>query len=547
MLKGKGLFLLQYLAIILFISGIFGCASRQPPGGGPRDREPPKLLKATPPNMTRNFKAKQIQLQFDEYFKLNNAYSEITMTPAQEKIPEYKVRKKNLVIDLQDSLEKNTTYVINFGKAIQDVNEGNTLKNFTYVFSTGEHIDSLSISGNVYNTETGQKEKDATVMLFTLKQDTALFGKKKPTIYTSTDSSGNFSLNNLHAQDYKIYALKEKLPNKIYDNDKELIGFSSKIIHLTKDTSNVQLKLFREIPEKFRITERRFEPDGRMFFTFNKTLDSPAIKIDYPKDFDQYKIVDFSKTKDTATVFMRNMDFDSISMIFYNGKKILDTAHLQKGRRESFKRTFSFKANLTPDGRLKPTEALTLKGNFPPENLDPTMISLKEDSTDVGNFSVVKDPSADYTYKVNYRWKQKANYRLTLGEGAFTDIYGDKNQRQLIRFQQDNPDNYSMLTLTVTVPDTSKSYIVELLNEKQQILSSSSIHKKTALVYKNYVTGKYTVNVIYDDNNNGKYDTGNLKEKRQPEKIWFDTDVISLRPNWDQQTPIAIPPENSIP
>ena len=86
-----------------------------------------------------------------------------------------------MVITLKDTLEKNTTYVINFGKAIADVNEGNILKNFSYVFSTGPHIDSLSISGHVINTETGERDKDAVVLLFTLKQDSLLFGKKRPT------------------------------------------------------------------------------------------------------------------------------------------------------------------------------------------------------------------------------------------------------------------------------------------------------------------------------------------------------------------------------
>jgi hypothetical protein len=104
------------------------------------------------------------------------------------------------------------------------------MKNFTYVFSTGPHIDSLSMSGTVTNTMTQEKEKDVTVMLFPLKQDSLLFGKKKPTIFTTTDSSGNFSLNNLHEDEYRIYALKEPSRlNKIFDNDNELIGFSNQV------------------------------------------------------------------------------------------------------------------------------------------------------------------------------------------------------------------------------------------------------------------------------------------------------------------------------
>src|SRR6195952_3464349 len=178
-----GLIFCSFCAILL----IFGCASRQLPQGGPRDHDPPKLLKAFPENMTRHFKAKTIKLDFDEFFKLTNIYSEITMSPTPAKLPEYKTKDKSLIINLKDTLEKNTTYVINFGKAIADVNEGNVLKNFTYVFSTGEHIDSLSVSGTVTNTVTQQREKDVTVMLFPANKDSIYFGKKKPTIYTSTD------------------------------------------------------------------------------------------------------------------------------------------------------------------------------------------------------------------------------------------------------------------------------------------------------------------------------------------------------------------------
>jgi hypothetical protein len=540
MLNKKHIFPALFLPLFLLI---FGCASRQPPGGGPRDHDPPKLLKATPPNMTRFFKSKVIQLDFDEYFKLNNTYTEITMSPTPNKVPEYKTKKKSLVITLKDTLEKNTTYVINFGKAIADVTEGNILKNFTYVFSTGAHIDSLSISGRVINTQTGERDKDATVMLFTLKQDSLLFGKKKPSIYTAVDTAGNFSLNNLHPGDYRIYALKQLTPTKIYDYNKDLIAFSSHIIHLTRDTSNVVLKLFKAKPDKFRMTDRRVDPDGKFFFTFNESLDDPSIKVIYPPDFDQYKIVEFSKTKDTATVFMRNMDFDSIRMAFFDKGKPIDTVAFRKGRKESFQRLLTFQYNVSNEGKLKPGRRFVAKASYPIQSFDASLITLKEDSNDVSNFNVVRDTTDTRSLFVDYRWKQHANYTLTFNNDAVTDIYGDRNKFARKLFSVDNPDNYSLLTLTVKVPDTTKSYIVELLNDRSQVLRSDVIHKNRSLSYKNYITGKYTVKVIYDDNKNGKWDSGNVRLRLQPENIWVDPDVIPLRPNWEQVTPINIPKE----
>src|ERR1700744_690583 len=316
MLNKKSLFFVKFLLVLTPIFAFLGCANQVRPQGGPKDVTPPVLLKATPANSTRHFNAKTIRLDFDEFFKLNNQFTEITMSPTPEKQPEFKIKQKSLVINLKDTLEKKTTYVINFGKSIADVNEGNILKNFTYVFSTGEHIDSLSVSGNVMNTLTQQKEKDVTVMLFPLNKDTAYFGKKKPTIYTSTDTSGNFSLNNLHDGDYTIYALKETAPNKIFDRDDELIAFLKQPIHLYTDTSGIQLSLFKQDPEKYRVTEHKFDIDGKIFLVFNKRFFEPSAKILYPPSVDATKTVEFTPTKDTAYIYTRNMDYDSLRVAF---------------------------------------------------------------------------------------------------------------------------------------------------------------------------------------------------------------------------------------
>ncbi|CAN5263126.1 Ig-like domain-containing protein [soil metagenome] len=547
MLNKKWPFFPRFFVFSISCLAFFGCANRQLPQGGPRDLTPPKLLKSSPVNMTRNFKSKEIVLEFDEFFKLSNQYQEISMSPTPEKLPEYNIRKKNLVIDFKDTLQKNTTYVINFGKAIMDVNESNILKNFTYVFSTGSHIDSLSISGNVMNTQTQEREKEATVLLFTLKEDSLLFGKKKPTIYTSTDTAGNFTFNNLHDGDYRIYALKEASPNKIYDNDNELIAFSKNVIHLNKDTSNIVLTLFKQTAQKFRLVDRRFDPDGKMFFTFNRKLDKPSLKIIYPAALDNQRITDISKTKDTAIVYMRNMDFDSVRVAFYDNGKPLDSVSLRKGRKESFQRTLSFEYNVSFDGKLRPADELHIKAKYPIENFDPALISLKEDSTDVSNFTLQKDTGNLRLFTFKFKWRQNSNYALVFNEGAFTDIYGDKNKRILKRFQLDKTENYSLLTLKIQVPDTSKAYVVEVLNDQKAILRADAISKNTTLQYKNTLTGKYTIRVVYDQNRNGRWDSGNVKLKLQPENIWVDEQVITLRPNWEDEHSIIIPKEPSTP
>ena len=540
----------------------FGCAVQQKPQGGPRDITPPKLLKANPPNLTRNFTAKQIRLDFDEYFRLVNPLQEITIFPWRDadKRPDFKTTQKSLLITFKDTLQKNTTYVINFGAAIHDVNEGNLLKNFTYVFSTGSHIDSLSISGSVTDVLTQKKEKpvpgqpstDVTVMLFTLKEDSLLFDKKKkPTIYTTADTSGNFTLNNLKAGVYKIYALKENAPNKIYDNETEQLGFLNKPINLQHDTSGVQLKLATLAPTKLRFIDHRFDTDGKMQFIFNRSLEKPSVRIAYPPGLDEQKIVDISKTRDTILVYSKNMDFDSVRFVFFENNKPVDTTYLHKLRKESFPRTLLLNYGLSKSGSsLKPGTDLHIYANEPIDSYDPSLITLMEDSTAV-NFTLLKDPGSAKNFTLKYRWRQRPNYTLTVNDGAFTDIYGDRNKKRVLpKFVIDNPLNYGTLILKVSVPDTSKAYIVELLNDqydKTVLIRSDEITKNTSLVYKDFPTTRFIVRVIYDDNRNGKWDGGNLKEKIQPENIWIYNKAFDLRPNWELNEDLNIPKEVTSP
>lgn len=516
-----------------------GCASIQKPQGGPRDRTPPKLLLATPMNPTRNFKGKTIKLDFDEYFKLVNQFQEITISPTLEKPLDLKIRQKSLVIDIKDTLTKNTTYVINFGKGIADVNESNVMKNFTYVFSTGPHIDSLSMSGQVTDNQTNEKVKDATVMIFPLSQD-SLFGKKKPAIYTTTDSSGTFTLANLHDGDYRIYALKEQAPNKIYDKDDELIAFSKNPVHLTKDTLNIKLNLFKQTPDKFRVIDRHFDPDGKMVFIFNKPLVEPSLKINYPAALDEQKIVDFSKTRDTALLYLKNMKFDSISVSFLDKGVLLDTVTRTKSANETYTRTLALAYNMSYDNKLKPGTDFVITAAQPIESIDASRIFLLEDSVTKA-VTVTKDPANPRKMILKYKWKQGAKYQVTFSEGSFTNMYGDVNKRLVRQFELDKPENYGSIILTVNIADTSRHYIVEFLNSAKQVIQTDIIKKTTVIKYNNYIASKYTVRVVYDDNNNGRWDSGNVKKGLYPEYIFVVQKSYNIKPNWEAEETADIP------
>jgi uncharacterized protein (DUF2141 family) len=545
MLNKKRPFFSCLKPLFLVLLALSGCAVQQRPQGGPRDLVAPKLLKATPINQTRNFTGKKIELEFDEYFKLNNQYQEISISPAQERLPEYTIKQKTLIIELKDSLQKNTTYVISFGKAIVDVNEGNTVKNLTYVFATGPSIDSLTISGTVTNAITQQKEKEATVLLFNLRQDSTLFGKKKPTLFTTTDSAGNFKFGNLKADTYKIYAIKETAADKIYNADNELIAFRANPIKLKKDTSGINLTLFKENPDKVRLTNRTFDLNGSMFLTTNRSLNRPSIKILFPEGIDAQKLVEINKAADSIYVYSKNLDFDSVRLATYENGVAFDTVTLSKRRRETFTRNLSLTYNINPNGFIKPGSDIMVTSNMPIESFDQSLIILMEDSAKV-NYTVQRDTATRKKLIFKYPWKPKAKYTLIFNENSITGFFGDKLKKTQKIFSLDNPDNYSEFTLRITVPDTGKSYVIELLTgggDQKNVLRTNRITRNTRIVYATLPAGKYQMRVSYDTNKNGKWDPGSISRKTQPENIWANPTVFSIRPNWKDEQAIEIPPE----
>jgi hypothetical protein len=196
---------------------------------------------------------------------------------------------------------------------------------------------------------------------------------------------------------------------------------------------------------------------------------------------------------------------------------------------------------------LRPGADLIMTANFPLESFDLAKIKLLEDSVPVKNLALTKDPVNPKKLTLKHRWRQATRYELVLAEDAFTDIYDDKNKESTKRFLIDKPENYGTLTLKVTVPDSSKSYIVDVLDSKKNVLQSNVITKNTAVVYRNFFTGKYNIRVTYDTNKNGKGDSGNVRTKSYAEKTWYNDKEFTLRPNWEMEEVLVIPKEEATP
>ncbi len=540
MRKNKGFSKNSFFSLaMLLVALIYGCASMRFPEGGPKDTTPPKVLKMEPKNYSTNFNAQKITIEFDEYFNLQNEFKEVSVSPEQDKPLILKKRQKKLEITFQDSLEKNTTYTINFGKAIADVNEGNIIKNLSYVFATGPKLNSLSISGKVTNTLTGKPELDATVFILPLAKD-SIFGKKKPSIYTTTDSSGNYTLSNLKKETVKIYALKETGGDKIYQQATDQIGFIKAPIELTKNIENVNIGLFKELASTFRIVDRRLNTDGSISFVFNQQLVKPELVVIDSKPIDESKIVHFTKNNDSAKVWLKDLSFDSLKFAIKSDGKALDTVMFTRGKKDTYTRIVQLTDNLE-GGSLNPYKPYRLFLNSPIDKIDLTKIKFLEDSIPRTNFTLEKDSSNVLAYVLKYPWKKARPYIITFGEGTFTELFGTKNKEIKRTFKLANADDYGSIILTVEVPEPNKSYVIELVNEKKDVVYQEVITKNTKVNFINYRTGIYFVRVIYDDNKNGKWDTGNVKNQTQPEKIWYEPEERSIRANWTREHTMIIP------
>src|SRR5690606_28778490 len=264
-----------------------------------------------------NFKERKITLEFDEYIKMTNQFKEFSISPDLEEIVDYRVRKKNLVITLPDSLEENTTYTINFGKGLGDYNEGNAVINYNYVFATGPELDSLIISGKVTNGFTKsfdqKKDENIKVLLIPVSQD-SIFGKKKASIFTNVDTSGNFRFENLRENTYRIYALKEQNNDRIFNGQDEWIGFLNDSINLTGDLSGIHLELTKAFPKDIRLMEKKVEPQGSVLLTFNKPVEEPTVNFLFPAELNDSKIELLNPTEDSLRIYIADQDLDSVKL-----------------------------------------------------------------------------------------------------------------------------------------------------------------------------------------------------------------------------------------
>lgn len=518
------------------------CANMQKPTGGPKDSIAPKLLSITPANLSKNFKEKVIEMTFDEYIKTVNPGKEFSISPDLETQPIYKIKKKRFIIELPDSLEENTTYTINFGKGLVDYNEGNPFINYNYVFATGDQLDSLSISGQVKNGYSKdfdlEKDKEVIAILIPTSRDT-IFGKRKASYYTTVDSSGNFTFNNLREDTYRVYALKDMNNDKIYNGNDEWIGFLEDSIALTQNVSGIALEYTKGTAPIFRNLEKKIENNGSLLLTFNRPLEEPDLKIISPNNLDANKLVKYKPTLDTANIYFENLEFDSLKVAVLEKNIPIDTINLRKARNLKVDNSIQPKLNIS--NKVDRIKHIELSSDYPIASVDKNKVLIMEDSVSRRNFQLQQDSVNREMYHIRFNWRPNRNYELVLQEGAILGPFDEKNKEYKSQFTLNETENYGDINLTFTGLNEGTNYIVELIDEsKEKLFDRKTLPNNRILSYKQFPGGKYSIRLIEDSNNNGKWDSGDVYTKRQPERIWYLDRTFTIRANWEQNETIEV-------
>lgn len=311
------------ISCCIYIVSILGssCAQIGAPTGGPRDSIPPKLLNANPPNGTINFKGNKIVLTYDEYVQLQKLQENLLVSPTPKIIPNVDYKLKVVTIKIRDTLDANTTYRFDLGNSIVDVNEGNPFKNFSYIFSTGPYLDSLTFSGNVQLAETGKKDSTVLVFLYKDLDDSAVL-KQKPRYITRVDSSGNFTFHNLPGGIYNVYALKDESGQKYYNNNDELFAFSDSTVTVSDSVKSIKLFAYaEEKPVKKRASTGTAAADKKLKYTTSIVDNRQDLLTPLTIEFNR-KLKNFDSLKIELTDTLLNPYKSATVSIDTTGKKI---------------------------------------------------------------------------------------------------------------------------------------------------------------------------------------------------------------------------------
>ncbi len=562
---------------------LFGrCANQGMPTGGPKDSIPPALLLTSPPMMGLNFTGKEVRLTFNEYITSDAVSEELVVSPPLTKRPSVRTKSRSLIVGFNEELKPDVTYSLDFKNSVTDFNEQNPLPGLRLLFSTGPVIDTLRVAGMVKDGERLDPKEKITVMLHGNTDDTAVY-RSRPDYISRTDKRGLFLFDNVKPGKYRLYALDDANNNLGYDEGAEEFAFADSLVipsalyvedpdTLVSGADSLLVfghTLFRPDPFYLRLfTENFFDQyldksirDSRYkcIFVFNEPVsDTFHIRIRDKVSADWFMIepnpgmdslvVWITDTlvarMDTLNLVLEYFQHDSLDQKYLE-KDSLTLIYTDKERPDSRRRRkedeipeivqFQFSDNLKPAG-FDLNQPVRIQAPEPIQDFDFRAVKLTktEDTTHVPlNITITQDTSLFRTYRIDYAWEPETAYSLGIDSAAAINIYGVTSQKYQKQFITQKEDFYGRIILQAgPVVDPLIVHLLDNSNE-ERIVRTLNTSKSGDITFDFLAPAKYKVKVVFDQNNNGKWDPGNFREHLQPERVVYLPEIIKVRSNWD--------------
>jgi uncharacterized protein (DUF2141 family) len=524
----------RFLFLSLLLIFVTNCARTGRPEGGPKDENAPLFVTSIPPYETVKFNKKEIKINFNEYVVLKDLNSQLVISPPMKNPPLISPQgspSEYIKIEILDTLQPNTTYIFNFGNAVQDNNEGNKLENFKYVFSTGTYIDSLKTSGSIKDAKLVEAPKNINILLYRLDStfNDSIIYKKKPNYITSTLDTTVFKFTNLRKGNYLMLALQESINDYIFNPVTEKIGFSTDTIQFPRDSiiKNPIILFKEEQPYQFKRAKEISK--GKIEFGFEGNAKNMQIKVlsKVPDDF--RSVSKFEVGKDTLNFWFTPFEADSLNFAVLNNNFIDTlTVRLRKNKIDSLI------INSSISNILNFRDTLFLNSNNPIIKIDTSKISLFDKDTIAVKYTTLPSKKEN-TIGIIFDKEPKQKYSFTAFPDAFNDVFLHKNDTLRYRFITKEFEDYGRITMNVSNVN-SKNLIIELITgtKKTQVVQRNFLTTSESIVFNLLEPKKYTIRIIIDENKNNKWDTGNYLKRQLPEIILYHKEInnAELRANF---------------
>ncbi len=519
--------------LFLIASALLQCAKRGSPTGGPKDITPPVLLKSEPDNMSINFKSKTIKLYFDEYVKLEKLQEQLIVSPPLKYVPEVSPQggtSKVVEITIKDTLKENTTYTLNFGQSIVDNNEGNPYPYLNYVFSTGTFIDSLTLNGVIKDALNQKADAFVSVMLYEIDSaytDSTIFQRPPNYITNTLDSAVIFKISNIKEGNYALFAMKDEAKNNVFDQNTDKIGFEVDTIAIPTD-STFLLTMFKEVPNYAAAVPSYAAKNKIVFGYYGEANAIKIAPITALPDTIQTTVLK-ERAKDTLNFWLTPFETDSILFTVTNEKlQLVDTFNV-KTRKVGID---SLLLNPNFRGSYDFNKSFHIAANIPLTSIDSSKIRIMNRDSVIIDFKVGLD-SLENKMDFDFEVEPNQSYQIDLLPGAMIDFFAATNDTTAYSLSTKSLADYGNLQLNL-VGATEYPLLVQLTDEKGEVKQEIYATQPQVFEFSYIDPANYLVRVIFDSNENGKWDTGNWLKKLQPERVSYYPGLIEVRANWEK-------------